>query len=101
MPTVVILAGAENDTLTLFAKLEARNPDSADEFYRDFEEALQQLSKHAESAPLFVGRVRRLVMHGYPFGVFFTVEGDRLFVQAVLDLRQSPESIRRRLDEHL
>lgn len=101
MPTVVILAGAEDDTLNLFARLEARNSDSADEFYRHFDAALQQLSMHAESAPLFAGRIRRLVMHGYPFGVFFTVEGDRLFVQAVLDLRQSPEFIRRRLQDHL
>ncbi len=103
MPTVVILAGAENDTLNLFAKLEARNPDSADEFYRHFEEALQQLGTHSESAQIFAGRIRirRLVMHGYPFGVFVTVEGERLFVQAVLDLRQSPETIRRRLDDHL
>ncbi len=101
MPTIVLLAGAENDTLNIFAKLESRDSEAADEFYRHFDAALQQLSQHAESAPIFAGRIRRLVMHGYPLGVFFTVEGERLFVQAVLDLRQSPESIRRRLDDLL
>ncbi len=101
MPTIVILAGAENDTLTIFAKLEARDSDAADEFYHHFDAVLQQLSQHPESAPAFAGRIRRLVMHGYPLGVFFTVEGERLFVQAVLDLRQSPESVLRRLDDLL
>ena len=99
MPTIVILAGAENDTLTIFAKLEARDSGAADEFYHHFDAVLQQLSQHPESAPTFAGRIRRFVMHGYPLGVFFTVEGERLFVQAVLDLRQSPESILRRLDD--
>ena len=58
---------------------------------------LGPLSEHPESAPIFEGGTRRLVMRGYPFGIFFAVEGGRLMVQAILDLRQSPESIRRRL----
>lgn len=39
-----------------------------------------KLSEHPESAPVFEGDVRRLVMRGYPFGIFFTVEGGRLMV---------------------
>jgi hypothetical protein len=32
-------------------------------------------------------------------GIFYAVEPGRLVVHAVLDLRQDPETIRRRLDE--
>ena len=50
------------------------------------------------SPALFLARHSgALVMRGYPFGIFYSVEGERLFVQVVLDLRQSPENIRRRL----
>ncbi len=99
MPTVILLAGAENDTLSIFAKLEARSAVSADAFYHTLDAALQQLANHAESAPVFAGHIRRLVMHGYPFGIFYALENDRLFVHAVLDLRQNPEAIHRRLGD--
>lgn len=98
MPEVILLAGAENDSLDIFARLEARDTDAADAFYRRLDDCPRQLSEHPESAPVFIGSVRRLVMRGYPLGIFFTLEGGRLFVRAVIDLRQSPEAIRRRLE---
>ena len=97
MPEVILLAGAENDSLDIFARLEARDADAADAFHGRLDACLGPLSEHPESAPIFEGGTRRLVMRGYPFGIFFAVEGGRLMVQAILDLRQSPESIRRRL----
>lgn len=97
MPEVILLAGAEHDSVDIFARLEARDPNAADAFYGRLDESLGQLSEHPESAPIFEGDIRRLVMRGYPFGIFFTVESGRLMIQAILDLRQSPESIRRRL----
>ena len=98
MTAVTLLAGAERDVFEIFARLEAHHPDSADAFLQRVETSMQQLSEHPESAPAFAGRIRRLMIRGYPFGMFYSVEGERLFVQAVLDLRQSPEAIRRRLE---
>ena len=98
MPEVVLLAGAEADSLDIFMRLESRNPDAADGFLRRLDDCLAQISMHPESAPTFVGKYRRLVMRGFPFGIFFAEEGARVFVHAVLDLRQSPEAIRRRLE---
>ena len=97
MPEVVLLAGAEADSLDIFTRLEARNPDAADGFFLRLNECLAQVALHPESAPLFDGKFRRLVMRGFPFGIFFTVESNRTFVQAILDLRQDPEQLRRRL----
>ena len=97
MPAVTFLAGADRDIFELFARIKAVNPDAADTFLQRIADCVQQLGEHPESAPLFAGYFRRLVLRGYPFGIFYSVEGSRLFVQAILDLRQSPESIRRRL----
>ena len=97
MPAVTFLAGADRDVFEIFARLEARSPDAADTFLQRMADSVRQLGDHPESASVFVAPFRRLVMRGYPFAIFYSVEGDRLFVQAVLDLRQGPEAIRRRL----
>ena len=97
MPTVTFLAGADRDVFEIFSRIEARNPDAADTFLQRIADSVRQLGEHPESGPAFAAAFRRLVMRGHPFGIFYSVEGDRLFVQAVLDLRQSPETIRRRL----
>jgi hypothetical protein len=36
-------------------------------------------------------------MRGFPYGIFYSVEGGRIIVAAVFDLRQNPEIIRKRL----
>jgi plasmid stabilization system protein ParE len=97
MPAVTFLAGADRDVFEIFARIEARDPEGADNFLQRISDCVRQMDGHPESGPVFVAPFRRLVMRGYPFGIFFTVESERLFVQAVLDLRQSPEAIRRRL----
>lgn len=97
MPAVTFLAGADRDVFEIFARIEARDSDAADTFLQRIADNVRQLGEQPESGPVFTAPFRRLVMRGYPFGVFYSVEGDRLFVQAVLDLRQNPEHIRRRL----
>jgi plasmid stabilization system protein ParE len=97
MPTVTFLAGADRDVFEIFARIETRNPEAADTFLRSVADSVRQLGEHPDSGPVFVAPFRRLLMRGYPFGIFYSVEGERLYVQAVLDLRQSPEAIRRRL----
>ncbi len=101
MPAVTFLAGADRDVFEIFARIEARNPDAADTFLQRIADSVRQLGEHPESGPVFVAAFRRLVMRGHPFGIFYTLEAERLFVQAVLDLRQSPEAIRRRLSLEL
>ena len=35
----------------------------------------------------------------FPFGIFYSVEGNRILISAILALRQDPERIRERLEE--
>lgn len=97
MPELIFLAGAEADVFELYARLETRGSSLADRFYLRLNEDLAQICQFPESAPTYHTRIRRLVMRGFPFGIFFTSEDQRILIQAVLDLRQSPERIRERL----
>ncbi len=59
--------------------------------------AFGQLRTFPQIAPLFHESYRRLLVHGYPYGIFYSIEGSRIIVAGVMDLRQDPEAIRRRL----
>jgi plasmid stabilization system protein ParE len=59
--------------------------------------AFAQLRTFKEIAPVFHGSHRRLLVHGFPYGIFYTIEGRRIIVSGVMDLRQDPDVIRRRL----
>lgn len=71
---------------------------AAKRFIQRVEARLEFLQRHPEGAPVVYSRFRRLLLHPYPFGIFYHFAGDRLFVVAVLDLRQQPDSIQSRLD---
>lgn len=94
---VELLRGAEADLLEIYVRLEEDREGLGERFYRILDFALERLRQHPELAPVYRGAYRRLVLRPFGLGVFYAIEGDRLMVGAILDLRQSPESIERRL----
>ncbi len=87
---IVLLQGAQADLLEAYSRL-------GDRFYEAADQALEQIRQFPESAPIFQGRYRRKLILRYPFGIFYDAGNGRLFVKAVLDLRQDPEAILKRL----
>ena len=78
-------------------RLEDARAGLGERFYRTLDLALERLRQHPELAPVYRGSSRRLVLKPFGLGVFYAIEGDRLMVGAILDLRQDPQSIQRRL----
>jgi plasmid stabilization system protein ParE len=68
-----------------------------DVFYDSVDRAIGQLRRFPESGPIYEDPVRRLVIHGTPLGLFYGIHGRRISIVAILDLRQDPESITRRI----
>jgi len=97
MHEAVFLAGAEHDLIEYYALYEAINPGLGERFSSSVDEAVGLLCSHPDLGIKFRSQFRRLLVRGFPIGIFYTLEGQRIIIQAVLDLRQSPESIRRRL----
>jgi hypothetical protein len=58
---------------------------------------LARIAAFPEIAPLYFERVRRQVMQRFPFGIFYEPYTSRIVVIAILDLRQDPAGIERRL----
>jgi hypothetical protein len=88
---IVLLQGAQSDLLSIYAARGER-------MYLQVDKSLGILRTFPEAGPInFGGHIRRLVVPRTPLGVFYSITGKRVLVGAVLDLRQSPDAIERRL----
>ena len=99
MPTnePVLLLGAEVEFHALFAHLAEQSFARAERFDRLVHQAMLQLAQFPRSAQTHAGRYRRLLIDDFPYALFYAVENERVFVHAILDVRQSPSAIRLRL----
>ncbi len=89
--SIVLLQGAQSDLLEIYATRGER-------VYLQADKALGILRAFPEAGPVNFGqRIRRLVVTKTHLGIFYSITGRRVLVVAVLDLRQSPRSIRQRL----
>jgi plasmid stabilization system protein ParE len=96
---LILLARAEADVLTTQARLEDVQPELGDRFVEQVETAFDQLSAFPESGPLYLAPYRRLLVPGFPNGIFYSIAGRRIIVQAVLNLRQDRQAIERMLTD--
>ncbi len=94
---VEFLSGADADLQNIFNRFEDYREGFGVEFMTVVDAYLGRISAFPELAPLYFEKVRRQVMQRFPFGIFYQPYPTRVLVVAILDLRQDPEAIRRRL----
>jgi plasmid stabilization system protein ParE len=94
---LVFLFSADADIQTAFEFCEACQAGRGEVFMRYLDAAFGRLRIFPEIAPLFHESYRRLLVPGFPYGIFYTIEGRRIIVSGVMDLRQDPNLIRQRL----
>ncbi|MGF1656328.1 MAG: hypothetical protein ACFCU3_05040 [Verrucomicrobiales bacterium] len=87
---VELLLGAEIEFLELYSVY-------GDRFYVLFDECLDQIRKFPRSAPIYTSPFHRLLIRKTPYALFYAVEGRRVLIHAILDLRMSPSRIAERL----
>lgn len=94
---IELLRGAEADLLENYVRFEELNEGLGERFYRTIDYVLERIRQFPEIAPVYQGPYRRLVVRPFGYGIFYSIEGERVMIGAILDLRQDPHSIRRRL----
>ena len=97
MGELVFLFSADADIQTAFEFYEEIQAGRGEVFMRHLDAALSLLRQHPEIAPVYEGRYRRMLIRDFPYGVFYEVQPNRIIIGAVMDLRQDPEAIRRKL----
>lgn len=97
MSELILLLRADADIQVAFERYEEWQEGRGVVFLRHLDAAFELLRAHPEIAPVFKHGHRRLLVAGFPFGIFYSIEGNRIVVAGVSDLRQDPEAILRRL----
>ena len=97
MTDLILLRQADDDIQSAFNRYEEFQKGRGELFMRQLDAALTLLRQHPDIAPAYSGRYRRLLMRDFPYGVFYEVQPKRIVVGAIVDLRQDPERIRRKL----
>lgn len=70
---------------------------TAHKLAREMEAGFARVCKFPESSPYYSPPFRRMKAKSFPYGFFYTVNGDDIVVEAVVHLRRSPVNIRARL----
>lgn len=100
MIELIVLLAAESDIQAAYNRFEEYQEGFGLKFIQDLELAYEYLRHHPRMGRLYKSNRHRFLLSSYPFGIFYAVEGNRIVISAVLDLRQDPEMIRRRLEEY-
>lgn len=60
------------------------------EFLDALESAFDQIRRHPTLWRILKGRFRRYLVHHFPYGVIYAVEGRTIYVAAVMHLKRKP-----------
>ena len=98
MSELVFLLSADIDIQSAYDRYENFQEGRGAIFMAHLDAAFGQLRDFPESAPIVYRNNRRLLVSGYPYGIFYTIEARGVIISGVMDLRQDPEAILRRLN---
>ncbi len=97
MIELILLLQADHDIQTAFERYENHQAGRGDLFLRQVDAALTLMRHHPEIARIYGGSYRRMLIRDFPYGIFYEVQPTRIIVAAIMDLRQNPRSIQRKL----
>ena len=88
---------AELDLFKAFSFYDEQSSGLGEEFVLCVDAKLEFINRHPKACPEMYKDFRRGLISRFPFGIYYKIEGKRIVVFAVLDLRQDPEKIQYRL----
>ncbi|MCP5542001.1 MAG: type II toxin-antitoxin system RelE/ParE family toxin [Akkermansiaceae bacterium] len=94
---VEFLAGAAGDLLSIYREISDFSDAHAESFSTRLDRRLSQLSRFPELGPPFSERFRRLVLGKFPYAIFYSTSGDRIFIHGIFHLQINPLLIKTRL----
>jgi plasmid stabilization system protein ParE len=92
--------GAEADAQRIYEHHENREEGAGDRFYDEVLSSVRLLEAFPEIGPVVHrGKVRRVLVFNRHYGLFYVAERRGVMLHALLDLRQDPTTIMRRLKD--
>ncbi len=88
---VIIRPEAESDIADAYQWYESQRKGLGENFLLCIEEALSRISRNPAIYSVIYEEVRRVLIHRFPFGLFFIVGETSISVLAVLHARRNPK----------
>jgi plasmid stabilization system protein ParE len=88
---VVLRRAAERDIEQAALWYEQQRPGLGTDFMNAVRHSVSGISQNPEAYPVIVNQIRRALLRGFPYGLFYLVEGERLVVIGCFHARQSPK----------
>ena len=85
---VVIRPKAETDLHDARRWYELQRPGLGDELLDEIELAVGRLAENPESRPIYHNGFRRLLIHRFPYKLFYRVEQDRVIIFRILHAKR-------------
>jgi plasmid stabilization system protein ParE len=89
---IIIRPEAEVDIKDAYDWYEAQRKGLGESFLLCIEEAVSRVSRNPEIYSIIYKEVRRVLIHRFPFGVFFIEGTESISVLAVLHARRNPKA---------
>ena len=82
---------AEHDITEAVAWYYTRAPHLAEQFIEEIDKAILVLEKNPEHYQKRYYEVRILFIESFPFGIYYTIENNTIYIQAVLHTKRNPK----------
>ena len=89
---IIVRPEAEADITDAYKWYESQRKGLGEGFLLCIEESLARISRKPSIYRQVHKNVRRILIHRFPFGIFFIEENDRVVIIAVLHARRNPKA---------
>ena len=91
MRPVRFLRPAELEMLDAAKYYELQATGLGEDFLDKIDTAIQDISENPERWPIVRGRVRRRLVHRFPYALLYSVDPDEVVIQATMHLHRRPD----------
>lgn len=95
--SIRLTLAAERDLTAAFVWYEEQSPGLGRRLVSQLEALLERIGEMPRQFPEVTSGYRRGLLHRFPYGVYFSVEPNRVVIHAVLHLHRDPAHWRHRL----
>ena len=96
---LVVRRAAKTDVRLAARRYELQLPGLGREFIAELDVALNRVSKNPLQYQLLHREARRAIVHRFPYGAFYRIEGKNIIVFCVIHLHQDPTAWKSRVPE--
>ena len=95
--SLIVEPAAEQDLHQAYRWYQKQRKGLGDEFLLEFDSSLSKICENPFANLIIYKNVHRFLIRRFPYGIFYIVEGESIFIIAIQHKRRDPNSWKRRV----